>query len=170
MLRTFLGGDRRYRKFVKQLASPRSDGLLHFWQSAVLDRLQAELGLVLPRRASKLRALLPALAEPARLGAGAVPNWICIDEIGGPAPVQAYGSAGSWRWYFRARHNSWSLGAVLGQAEDPVAVGGNSDTTFYAEEEYGDLTDEASYMDLDEARFLIVRELLRLKETRDLDV
>jgi hypothetical protein len=170
VLRDALGSDQRYRKFVKMLASPRTDGLLHFWQSAALDTLEATRGLVLPRRAPELRALLPPLPDPPRLDASDVPTWIRIAEIGGSAPVQAYGSAGSWRWYFRARHNDWSLGAVRGHAGDPVGVSADSDVTFYAEDEYGDEAEDASYMDLDEARFFIVRELTRLKESRGLDM
>ena len=52
--------------------------------------------------------------------------------------------------------------------EDPVDVGDDSDSTFYAEREHGELADEASYMSHDEARFVIVRELTRLKESRGL--
>jgi hypothetical protein len=128
-LRAILGGEHRYRKFVKQLAAPRGDGLLHFWQSAILDALEAKRGLVLPRRADELRALLPPLPEPPRLEASAVPAWVCIDEMGGSAPVQASGRAGSWRWYFRARHNTWSLGAILGNGGDPVDVSADSEST-----------------------------------------
>ena len=170
VLRDFLGDHHRYRKFVKQLASPRTDGLLHFWQRVVLDTVEAKRGLVLPRRADELLALLPPLPEPPRLDAPGVPTWVCIDDIGGSCPVQAYGTAGSWRWYFRARHNDWSLGAVRGKAGDPVTVNANSDSTFYAEGEYGEMAEDASYMDLDEARFFIVRELTRLKQSRGLDV
>jgi hypothetical protein len=169
VLRAVLGSDHRYRKFVRELAAPHADGLLHFWQSAILDALEASHGLVLPRRADELRALLPPLPEPPRLSAAAVPSWIRIDDIGGSAPVQASGRAGSWRWFFHARHNHWSLGAVRGEDGDPVSVGSDSDHTFYVEDEYGDLTDDASYMDLDEARFLIVRELTRLTEPRGPD-
>ena len=169
-LRGVLGGDHRYRRFVRQLASPRTDGLVHFWQSTVLDTVEAKRGLVLPRHADALRALLPPLPEPARLDVRDVPAWVCIDELGGSCPVQAHGTAGSWRWYFRARHNDWSLGAVRGHAEDPVAACADSDTTFYVEDEYGDMAEDASYMDLDEARFFIVRELTRLKQSRGLDI
>jgi hypothetical protein len=168
VLRAVLGGDHRYRKFVRQLAAPRPDGLLHFWQSAILDTLEAKRGLVLPRRADELRALLPPLPEPPRLEASAVPTWLSIDEIVGSAPVQASGRAGDWRWYFRARHNSWSLGAVFGSAGAPIDVDADSSNTFYAEDEYGDLPEDASYMDLDEVRFLIVRELTRLRDSRGL--
>ncbi len=167
-LRAALGGERRYRKFVKALAEPRADGLLHFWQGALLDALEAKSGLVLPRRAADLRALLPPLSEPPRLDASAVPTWVTIDEMGGSAPVQACGRAGSWRWYFRARHNAWSLGAVLGESGYVDGVCADSETTFFAEAEYGDVVYDASYMDLDEARFLIVRELTRLKTSRGL--
>jgi hypothetical protein len=170
VLRDVLGGNHRYRKFVRQLASPRTDGLVHFWQSAVLDTIEAKRGLALPRRADELRSLLPPLPEPPRLDARDVPTWVCIDEIGGSCPVQAYGTAGSWRWYFRARHNDWTLGAVCGLDGDPVDACADSDTAFYAEDEYGDMADDASYMDLDEARFFIVRELTRLKESRGLDI
>lgn len=168
LLRAILGSDARYRKFVKQLDGPRSDGLVQFWQSAVLDVLEAQHGLALSRRADELRALLPPLPEPPRLAASGVPGWLQIDELFGSAPVQGGGRAGAWRWYFRARHNHWSLGAVLGEDEDPVDVGGDSDSSFYAEQEYGELADEASYMSHDEARFLIVRELTRLRESRGL--
>lgn len=169
-LRDVLGGEHRYRKFVRQLASPRTDGLVHFWQSAILDTLEAHRGLALPRHADALRALLPPLSEPPRLETRDVPTWICIHEIGGSCPVQAHGTAGSWRSYFRARHNDWSLCAVRGHAEDPQAVCANSGTTFYAEDEYGDTAEDAGYMDLDEARFFSVRELTRLKESRGLDM
>jgi hypothetical protein len=168
-LRAVLGSDHRYRRFVRELAAPRADGLLHFWQSAILDALEASRGLVLPRRADELRALLPPLPEPPRLSAAVVPSWIRIDEIGGSAPVQASGRAGSWRWFFRARHNDWSLGAIRGDDGDSVSVSSSSDNTFYVEDQYGDLTEDASYMDLDEARFLIVRELTRLAESRGPD-
>lgn len=164
-LRVVLGGDRGYRKFVRQLTAPRSDGLVQRWQSVILDILGAKHGLVLPRRAEELCALLPPLPAP-RLDAAGVPDWVRIDELGGMTPLQAWGTAGAWRWYFRARHNSWILGAVLGDGGDPVAVDADSANTFYAEDDYGDSPDEP--MDLDEARFLIVRELTRLRELRGL--
>ena len=171
ILRRELGDERRYRKFMKLLASPRPDGVLHFWQSAVLDSIEAKHGLVLPRRAEELRPLLPASPEPPQLEAADVPSWIHIEQLGGSCPVQGCGRAGSWCWYFRARHNAWSLGAVVAgnSNRDPADVGDDSETTFYAEAEWGDFAEDAGYMDLGDARFLIVRELTRLKETRGLD-
>ena len=90
LLRAVLGDDRRYRKFVKALASPRFDGLVQFWQSAILDTVQAQSGLTLPRRADELRELLPSLTDPPRLDASAVPTWICFDELGGKVVGEVY--------------------------------------------------------------------------------
>jgi hypothetical protein len=166
LLRVTLGGDRRYRKFVRQLEAPRSDGLVLFWQSAVLDELEAKRGMVLPRRAEELRALLPPLSRACVLEVGAVPEWLHIEELGGVSPVQGHGTAGAWRWYFRARHESWSLGAVLGHDADPVDVLAESAGAFFAEGEYGELSEDASYMPLGEARYLIVEALAKLMLSR----
>ena len=168
LLRALLGGDRAYRKLVVQLDEPRSDGLVHYWQNIRLDALETRLGVTLPRRAEELRALLPELPRSTEMQADAVPEWIRIESLGGASPVQGSGTAGAWRWYFRARHNSWSLSAVCGSQEEPDDVISDSDTSFYAEDEYGDLPEEASDMPLAEARFLIVQELTRLKTSRGL--
>jgi hypothetical protein len=161
ILRSALGDDeRRYRRFVAQLWSPRSDGLIMFWQCEVLDGLERDAGLVLPRNAAELAALLPALTT---LSETEVPSWLHVEELSGACPVQGVGTVGAWRWYFRARHDCWSISASRDTERDPVDVFGNSSNTFYTEEPYGDSSEAASYMPLDEARFYIVRELRRLR-------
>jgi hypothetical protein len=94
-----------------------------------------------------------------------VPGWLSIESIEGTCPVQAWGKCGAWSWYFRARWDRWSLGAALG-AMDPVDVGASSDDTFHHEERYGDGPYDAGYMSVDEARWVIVRELSRLRAER----
>ena len=163
ILRSALGDERRYRRFVAQLLSPRSDGLIMFWQCEVLDGLEREAGLVLPRNAAELAALLPPLPHRTTLSETEVPSWLHVEELSGACPVQGVGTVGAWRWYFRARHDRWSISASRDTERDPVDVFGNSLNTFYTEEPYGDSAEDASYMPLDEARFYIVRELRRLR-------
>ena len=45
-----------------------------------------------------------------------------IEYFGGAAPVQTWGTIAGKRFYFRARHNGWSLGIALSPAVDPVDV------------------------------------------------
>lgn len=168
LLRSTLNGDARYRRFVRLLDSPHSDGMILFWQSKALDDLEAREGVVLTRRAEDLRTLLPPLPEPLVLEAQEVPEWIRIESLGGASPVQGEGTAGAWRWYFHSRHSSWSLSAVLGSQVDPADVYANADGAFYTEHDYGDFPFDASYMALGEARYLIVRELTRLKASHGL--
>lgn len=165
ILRSALGDERRYRRFVAQLSNPRSDGLIMFWQSKVLDELERGNGLILPRNAAELATLLPPLPPQPGLTESQVPPWLHVEELWGACPVQGAGTLGEWRWYFRARHDEWSIAASRNAEHDPVDVFGNSPDTFYAEEPYGDRAHDASYMPLDEARFYIVRELSRLRDS-----
>lgn len=166
VLRTELG-ERRYVRFVRQLYRARADGLVAFWQSLVLDDLESKAALVLPRYASALAELLPPLPVNPALAEGDVPSWITVEWLEYGAPTQGWGTAGAWRWYFRSRHEAWTLGAERDATELPVGTFENGPDSYFASEDYGFETSEASYMPLDEARHFIVRELTRLRARSD---
>jgi hypothetical protein len=151
-------GDRDYRVFVRALERDRPE--LLFWQSKVLDALVEQTGLSAPRCPATLRGLLPPLPTPP--GLDEVPPWIVVEKLEGTAPVQGWGTMNEWRWYFRARHESWQLSATR-DAVDPVEVEDNSTDHFYVSEPYGYQPSDASYMSMSEARHFIVRELNRLR-------
>lgn len=88
-----------------------------------------------------------------------LPDWLRIESLGGRFPLQAEGTAGPWKWYFRARHGYWSLSAVKGD-EDPCFIETNTDTTFFVERRF----ERASYMRVDVAEDLIIQELTGLME------
>jgi hypothetical protein len=160
-------GERRYVRFVRQLHRARTDGLVAFWQSRVLDKLEASRALVLPRYASSLAELLPALATNPIVTEADVPAWITVEWLEYGAPTQGWGSAGRWKWYFRSRHEEWSIGAERDATTRPVGVFENGPDSFFTSEDYGFESFEASYMPLDEARYFIVRELTRLRARPD---
>ena len=160
-------GERRYIRFVRQLYRARADGLVAFWQSRVLDKLESKLGLVLPQYAAALAGLLPVLPPNPTLAEHELPSWIAIEQFEYGAPTQAWGTAGAWRWYFRARHESWSLGAERNANELPVGDFEDGSDTFFVSEDFGVEAFDASYMTLDEARYFIVRELSRLRARPD---
>jgi hypothetical protein len=66
------------------------------------------------------------------------------------APVQASGTIGQHRFYFRARHDGWRF-AVAG---DPVLVD-SAEHGFIREGHWGSSGSDASYMPLHEARRII---------------
>jgi hypothetical protein len=101
-----------------------------------------------------------------------LPAWITVDELAGSCPVQGWGRAGAWRWYFRARWDGWCIAATTDPAVDPIDVLAcstqpfRSETAFFHQESYGDGPYDAGYMDLEEARHFIVRELSQLRAER----
>lgn len=160
-------GEARFLRFIAAL--PVDSGRLLFWQSHELDLLEQTEGIVFPRDAAALTALLaPLLPDHATLPPNALPAWIVFEEFGGSAPVQATGQVTQppARFYFRARHQHWSIGLSTDPGVDPVDVGGTEHDRFFHEEEFGYTRDEASHMPLDVARFFIVRELTRWRESR----
>jgi len=155
-------GDVRFLRFVAKLRFKRER--LLFWQSEALDRLEQEEGIVFPRDHAALAALLlPSLPPHPSLPREQVPEWIVFDELGGEAPVQGTGRSTepAARFYFRARHEIWSLGISIDPDVDPVDIDGTDGRFFYHEEPFGYESEEASRMPLDVARFFIVRELVR---------
>lgn len=125
---------------------------------------------MLSRDPATLMALLSPLA-PAHpvLAEDDSPGWIVFEELGGSAPVQATGHTirPACRFYFRARHEHWSIGVSTDPEVDPADVFGPGEHSFFHEEQFGFLRDEASYMPPDVARFLIVRELIRWRGSRE---
>ncbi len=74
---------------------------------------------------------------------------INIEYLVGRAPLQGEGSVGEKRFYFRSRHNEWSL--EIG--DDPM-----SDLIEWSHSEpYGDTPFAASHMPEDEARAFILK-------------
>ena len=71
---------------------------------------------------------------------------LIIREIYGECPVQGEGTIDGVEFYFRARHNRWSL--TIGDWSLP------NGEWFYAES-YGSIPHEAGYMTEDEARAFI---------------
>lgn len=158
-------GEKRFFRFIAMLPSA---GRLLFWQARELDLLEHERGIVLPRDGAELTLLLsPLLPSHPTLSAESLPGWIVFEEFWGAAPVQATGSVlhPAARFYFRARHEHWTIGVTKDPEVDPVDVGGTKDDCFFHKEEFGYQRDEASYMPLD-ARFFIVRELTSWRESR----
>lgn len=154
-------GDDRFSRFVYALRGGHDDRI-YFWQDEVLDRLEAEAGIALPRSPEALRPIfLPLVPVPETLPEIEVPDWISIDSLSGVAPVQGEGRADDAAWYFRARWGGWSIALSQDPQPNPVDVSTTTETTFYHEELYGDRRYDASYMPLDEARYFIVRELSR---------
>jgi hypothetical protein len=101
----------------------------------------------------------------------ALPIWIVLDELGGSAPVQGYGRVlePPARFYFRSRHEHWSIGVSTNPELDPVDVFESGPDGFFHEEAFGQGPYDASYMPLDVARFFIVRELTRWRSCREGD-
>lgn len=164
LLRQHLG-DARFWRFVASLRGRQ--GLLLFWQSKVLDELEASHKVELPRTCEELGSmLLPLLPKLPTLTERELPPWVVIDALEGTAPVQAWGTVEPRaRWYFRSRHDDWSLAVSPDQAVDPADVFESKDGFFYHEEPYGHLRGEASEMPHSVARFFIVRELTRWRST-----
>ncbi|MFO0555298.1 MAG: hypothetical protein U0271_43380 [Polyangiaceae bacterium] len=132
--------------------------------SRELDGLELQHGITFPRDPMALAALLAPLLPPhASLSIEDVPPWVVFDELGGRAPVQALGRLPEFNatFYFRARHESWSIGISRDPSIDPVDVGASTHGCFFHEEPFGYVREEASHMPLDVARFFIVRELSR---------
>jgi hypothetical protein len=74
------------------------------------------------------------------------------------APVQAEGTLGDKRFYFRARHEHWSFALSENGHIDPVDIDTaerGSAYGFYVEERYSDKLSAASYMPIDEATRII---------------
>lgn len=82
-------------------------------------------------------------------------NPLVIDRVTGRCPVQGEGTIGGARWYFRARHSSWTFSVALKERVDPVDVE-SADSGFWLEESYGPPGAEtAGHMDQEEAKALI---------------
>jgi hypothetical protein len=155
-------GKARFFRFIATL--PSGPGPLLFWQSRELDLLEQREGIVFPREPNELLVQLrPFLPPYPSLAPELLPGWIVFDEFGGSVPVQATGRtvAPQARFYFRSRHDGWSISVSADPKVDPVDVGGTEGAFFYHEEDFGYVRDEASYIPLDVARFFIVRELTR---------
>ncbi len=160
-------GETRFVRFIAAL--PAGPGQLLFWQSHELDLLEHAEGIVFSRDAAELTALLaPLLPDHPTLPAEALPSWIVFEEFEGSAPVQVTGHViqPRARFYFRARHQHWTIGLSTDPGVDPIDIGGTENDSFFHEEEFGYARDEASYMPLDVARFFIVRELTRWRSSR----
>ncbi|NUP11782.1 MAG: hypothetical protein HOW73_37520, partial [Polyangiaceae bacterium] len=160
-------GTTRFFRFIASM--PVRGERLHFWQSRESDILEERDGIAFPRDPAALTTLLgPFLPAHPSLPADRLPAWVVLEELGGGAPVQAVGriTGPHARFYFRARHDSWSISISADPEVDPVDVGGTEGAYFYHEEDFGYVADEASYMPLDTARFFIVRELSRWRESR----
>lgn len=72
---------------------------------------------------------------------------IVINYIGDNCPVQAEGTVDGEPFYFRARHQRWSM-----------SIGGDDvigSPTWYYEESYGENPQDAGWMSEDEARIFI---------------
>lgn len=72
----------------------------------------------------------------------------------GPCPVQACGSVGPHRWYFRARGRTWVLRVSKDPAVDPTQVSPNGPGLFM-EQDYEGAEANAGHMSRDEAERLI---------------
>ena len=159
-------GETRFLRFIATLQGGR--GPLLFWQSRELDILEQRDGLAFPRERSELAAaLLPFLPPHPTLPAELLPDWIVLDEFGGSMPLQAIGHTTNpeARFYFRARHESWSISVSADPKVDPIDVGGSDGPHFYHEEDFGYVREEAGHMPADTARFFIVRELTRWRDS-----
>lgn len=160
-------GEKGFFRFIATL--PAGSRRLLFWQARELDLLERAEGIVFSRDAAALTSLLsPLLPTHPALPAEALPSWIVFDELGGSMPVQATGRViqPAARFYFWARHEHWTIGLSANPEVDPVDVGGTEDDYFFHEEEFGYGREDASYMPLDVARFLIVRELTRWRASK----
>lgn len=73
---------------------------------------------------------------------------IKVNWLGGNCPVQAEGTVGGKKFYFRARYGHWSLSI----GDDPVPS-----PEWYYEEEYGTEPFDAGWMSEDEVRAFIAK-------------
>src|SRR5437762_13204696 len=75
-----------------------------------------------------------------------------------PAPVQAEGSVGGRRFYFRARGNTWTFTVAENDGDDPVGLSSDDVARGAAWRRTGDVTGEfaASWMPIDQAVGLII--------------
>lgn len=89
---------------------------------------------------------------------------VTIEYVGGACPTQGWGGIGPLRWYFRARHGSWTLSVGVG--EDVFSAGiltyvDSATAIWNAEGE-----DETNgWMDREDARSLILATLDRYART-----
>jgi hypothetical protein len=72
------------------------------------------------------------------------------------APVQAEGTVGNQKFYFRSRWETWTFGVSSQRQPDPALVDSSEDG-FYLSGRYGSSRYEASYMPLPEAKAIIDR-------------
>lgn len=169
MLREHLG-EESFRRFVAQVRAKSSSPELPFWHIDALDGFERATRQSIPHSRTELLKfvesvdLLPPVVRETEL-----PPWLTVESLGGECPVQGHGTMGPWRWYFRAKNDTWSLGAT-DTAKDPESIEKNSRHEFYYEELYSPSTGpfDAGYMPLDAARFFITRELSRLRTLRNM--
>jgi len=77
---------------------------------------------------------------------------LVIDNLGGNCPVQGEGTVLGVPFYFRARHEEWSMGI----GEDPVAVTrAEIGAIWYKSEAWGDGEFAAGWMEREVARGII---------------
>lgn len=168
-----LGGV-RFRRFVEQVRgiAMTDGGALYPWHVRVLDVYDAGSSTPLPRVPAALLDLMRGAApQPPRLTDEELPTWVGLEELGGACPVQGSGTmqlAGKparWAWYFRARFEHWSI-SVVPEGEDPAQEPIRGPGFFHEEEyEYRAGEYDAGYMSEDTARYYIVRELARFRDT-----
>jgi hypothetical protein len=84
---------------------------------------------------------------------------LIIDGIGGNCPVQGEGTFDGKPFYFRARHESWSIGV----GGEPV---GNPE--WYASKDWGDGPFKAGWMPVETAREIIADQYREyVKQTKE---
>ena len=158
VLKSNLGAD-RFLRFVAALNRDSGPGL-RAWQDRALDKVDRSYKPSLPRSRRELLDLLAAhLPAPPTLDPTEIPAWLRIDSLGGLAPVQGEGAVvpGGY-WYFRARHNHWTLEVWTGGPHDGHPE--SPDYTLY-DEEYGLVRFAAGYMPFGTALHYIVYALNR---------
>jgi hypothetical protein len=147
-LRTFLG-DKRFRLMVGQARERAGTKELPFWHYRSLDEFEQMESVQLPRSPDALAEFLRgAIPDPPELTEEQTPDWLHIETLDSQWPVQAEGwcyasedpKAALWRFYFRARHEEWSLSAS--DFWDPVDVFENGEHTYYYEEPFESRTSE----------------------------
>lgn len=79
---------------------------------------------------------------------------LLIDSITSPSPVQAEGTIGGNKFYFRARWDTWSFAVSENPEIDPVLVD-SPEKGFYIEEKYGNNSYEAGYMPLEKVNSIL---------------
>lgn len=78
-------------------------------------------------------------------------NEIKIDYIGGVCPIQAEGTINGEQFYFRSRHQHWSL--CIGK--NPILGPHSKLNKYYKKEKWGEGLHSAGFMNIKDAKIII---------------